>query len=145
MHTKKKVLLKSRAMRKHKNKAEGYGWEVIPFAIAILVSVVVIVQSMGAARDMPIQPRNNLEITTMHSAAPCNPTGAPLVELRVSERAYNRTLELLEDAQIQYDWDCSVDAQGKLCSNAKENLQRVNDLLGDQSEEFQAKRIEACL
>lgn len=140
---------KSKTMRRTHGKRrvvqEGAsGWEIVPFVIAVIVAIVVIVQSIDSATETFPRLGGATALRT-HMTAGCEVTGAALREIRGSERGVERSMALLEEAQHQVDWDCSSDPRGSLCTNAKENLQRVSLLVQEEQHNLEQVRIEACL
>ena len=126
------------------NEAQGAsGWEIIPFVIAVIIAIIVIVESIDSATDT--LPRPTETALRTHMTAGCEVSGVALREIRGSERGVERGMALLEEAQHQIDWDCSTDPHGSLCSHAKVNLQKVNMLLQEEIISLQKARIEACL
>jgi len=134
VHTKK---------RTHKRESVS-GWEIVPFVVAVVVAIVVILQSVDSAKES----RNggdDMGAIRTHMAAGCDIEGGKLREVRGRERALARSIELLAEAQYQYDWDCSSEPNGILCAHARDNLQKVSILLQEQSIELEKTRMEACL
>ncbi|HLC75729.1 MAG TPA: hypothetical protein VJB82_01230 [Candidatus Peribacterales bacterium] len=144
----KKKVMKRKIVRhtptKRSTRTEGAsGWEIVPFVIAVVVAIVVIVQSIDSATES--LPRSGGAALRTHLSAGCDVSGAALRKIRGSERGVERGMALLEDTQHQVDWDCSTDPHGRLCNKAKENLQEVNILVQEEINNLEQVRIEACL
>lgn len=133
--------------RNHHRKADtnSCGWEIVPFLVAVIVAIVVIIQSIDPVLN-DIKVYRNEKAVRMHMAAgDCAMDGGTLREVRGKERAVERSIALLTDAQSQLDWDCSTDSRGSLCVHAKVNLEKVTDLVLKGQRELDQARIESCM
>lgn len=138
---------------------EAYGWEILPFVVAVIVAFIVVIQSMSSVQsELTFSPTGGRGRTmapsgTMHFAAPqyhgasdgCVVDGATHRQIQAAERALARGLDLLQDAQLTQDWDCSTDPRGTLCKSAKANLEHMQSVVQDLSGEYQEVQIGACL
>ena len=138
---------------------EAYGWEILPFVVAVIVAFIVVIQSMSSVQsELTFEPtggrgRTMAPGSTMHFAAPsyhgvsdgCVIDGATHRQIQAAERALARGLDLLQDAELTHDWDCTTDPRGTLCKSAKDNLEHMQNVVQDLSGEYQKVQIEACL
>jgi len=125
--------------------AANYGWEIVPFVVAVVVAIVVVAQSMQSARQLNEGGAFTIRPTVTHMAGGCEIEGAILIEVRSAERALRRALENLEDSEEFYNWECSVDPQGDKCITAKKDVRRDDRIVRTKIEEIQVLRMAACL
>ncbi len=143
--THRKAPVKTNRARSRKARENANGWEIVPFVLAVIIAIVVIIQSMDAVeKEMDVRQMGKLSFRA-HPAAECNADGAMLREIRAKERAVARSISLLEEAQHQFDWDCSTDSHGSLCTHAKTNLEHVHSLVQQELAELKDAREESCL
>jgi len=143
--TKRVSKVKHVRSRRRKEEANSYGWEIVPFLVAVIVAIVVIVQSIDPVlNDMKIY--RDGRAARMHMAAgDCANDGGTFREIRGKERAVERSIGLLTEAQEQLDWDCGMDPRGSICTHAKANLEKVTDLVLQEQRELDQARVESCL
>ncbi len=153
-HTAKKHSRKAHAKRTHKVKhvrshrrkdTNSYGWEIVPFLVAVIVAIVVIVQSIDPVLSDMKAYRDGRAIRMHMAAGDCAADGGTLREIRGKERAVDRSIDLLTEAQGQLDWDCGMDAGGSLCAHAKANLEKVTNLVLKEQRELDQARVESCM
>lgn len=143
--TAKRVSKVKHARSRRKADTNSYGWEIVPFLVAVIVAIVVIIQSIDPVlNDMKMY--RDGRTARMHMAAgDCASDGGTMREIRGKERAVDRSIDLLTEAQSQLDWDCSIDARGSLCTHAKANLEKVTDLVLQEQRELDQARVESCM
>src|SRR3989344_2446655 len=79
------------------------------------------------------------------AAGGCGNDGGTMREIRGKERAVERSIGLLTEAQEQLDWDCGMDPRGSICTHAKANLEKVTDLVLQEQRELDEAMVESCL
>ena len=148
--TKKRSTNKKPRRTKKVNALRTNTWELVPFVVAVIIAIIVVAQSMESAQRERIKNGSSLKLmeggTPTHMAAEdCELVGAPLRELKSSERALQRTMQSLDEAETLYQWECSTQANDPECMNAKRSLRRENRLVKQKIQETQLMRIQACL
>ena len=126
--------------------AENYGWEIVPFVVAVVVAIVVVAQSIQSAKQLSNDGSTfTVRPTVTHMAGGCEVEDSLLREVRSVERALQRALENLEKSEQVYDSKCSADPQSDCCIKAKQNVRRDDRLVRTKIEEIQVLRMSACL
>ena len=118
---------------------------MVPFVVAVIVAIVVVMQSVDSAQDQRGANTFSILPAPRHMAADCMLDGATLRGILSAERGAERARLHLESAQDLLSWDCTIDPQSATCEEARTARSKAEDILRVKLQEIQALTVEACI